>query len=371
MMGAMDVRIPINAEIVNHVAELDYFRGAWASGTLLPPDRLARLKEATRIQSVSASCRMSGIRVSDAEVAAVLRGETSPVREGVDILGYAEALARPFPAEGPIVSTEEIRRLHAVMLGAPGNPPVLSSWRDEPLHLEAFDADGKAVGRIFQTLPPRMIAGKTEDLATWLELELRSRDHHPLLVIASFVLAFLAASPFERGNARLGRLLAVHLLRRAGYTHLSYASFERVMEEMRDQYHDALDAAETRLWTGEADISPWLAFFLQALRRQTERVQAKVGLERQVLELSALQRTIVDTVREHGAVGAALLLAATGANRNTLKDNLRRLVQNGVLVRSGKLRGSLYRLATGEPPVNAREIQKRDASRPLAPVSEA
>jgi Fic family protein len=344
----MDFKIQLTPEILTSVSRLDHFRGVWAAGTLVPPDRLTRLKEASRIRSVGASSRMSGVRVTDAEVAGLLRGEALPVREGKEVLGYAEAMDRPFPSDGPLVTPEEVRKMHAVLLGVTDNPEAPSAWRAEPLHLEAFDADGRAIGRVFQTLPPRLLAEKMDDLTTWLEIELRSGEQHPLLVVAAFTLAFLAASPFSRGNGRIGRLLAVHLLRRVGYGYLPYASLERVMEEMRYAYHDALDVAETRIWTGEADLSPWIRFFLEALDRHRERVEVKIDLERRSLELSPLQRAILEAVREHGTVAASLLMVATGTNRNTLKDNLRRLVERGLIERLGERRGSIYRLASGE-----------------------
>ncbi len=305
---------------------------------------------------MAASCRMSGVRVTDTEVAGLLRGDAAPVREGHEVLGYVEALDRPFPSDGPLVTPEEIRKLHAVLLGVRENPESPTPWRTEPLHLEAFDAEGRAIGRIFQTLPPRLLAETMDDLATWLELELRSAEHHPLLVIASFMLAFLAASPFSRGNGRMGRLLAVHLLCRAGYTYVPYASLEGAMEEMRDVYHDAFDSAETRIWTGEADLTPWIRFFLDAMDRHRDRVEAKIDLERRVMDLTPLQRGIVDAVREHGTVAASLLMVATGANRNTLKDNLRRLVERGVIERLGERRGSVYRLASGDAAARPREV---------------
>ena len=351
----MELKIQVTPEVLNVVSRLDHFRGIWAAGTLIPPDRLTRLKEATRIRSVAASSRMSGVRVTDTEVAGLLRGDAPPVREGKEVLGYAEALDRPFPSDGPLVTPEEIRKLHAVLLGVKENPESPSAWRTEVLHLEAFDADGRAIGRIFQTLPPRLIAEKMDDLSTWLEFELRSGEHHALLVIASFMLAFLAISPFSRGNGRMGRLLGVHLLRRAGYGYVSYASLESVMEEMRDAYHDAFDAAETRIWAGEADLSPWIRFFLESMDRHRERVDAKVDLERRSLDLTPLQRAILDAVREHGTVAASLLMAATGANRNTLKDNLRRLVERGLIERMGERRGSIYRLSSGDPAARPRD----------------
>src|SRR5262245_24754844 len=353
----MSWQLPISQESLKAVSQLDRFRGVWASGTLVPPDRLARMLEAARVHSAASSCRLAGIHATDSEVASLARGEAVVLRDGAELLGYWAALGRKFP-EGPIPTSEELRRLHAVVMGSRCGPEV-SPWREAPLHLEAFDREGRAMGRVFQTLPPRLVPDKVEELLTWLELELRTGDQHALLVIGAFMLAFLATSPFTRGNGRMARLLAVHLVARAGYAHLPYASFERVIEEMRGDYYDAVDAAETKLWTDEADLTPWLRFFLDALQRQRERVACKVDLERRALELSPLQRTILDTVREHGTASASLLMAATGSNRNTLKDNLRKLVEQQWIERIGRRRGTFYRMAGDEP------------ARPDEPVSPA
>ena len=351
----MEFNQPVNPSTLKQVARLDHFRGTWASGSMIPPDRLVRMREAAHVQSIAAACRMAGNRISDAEVAAALQGQATAARESREILGYSVALRRDFPSEGPLVTTEEIRRVHAVVFAAFGPEAELSPWRDAPNHIEAFDAEGHAIGRVFQTLPPRLIPETMENLVTWLELELKGHESHPLLVIGTFVLAFIHASPFARGNVRIGCLLMGYLLRRAGYDFVSYSSLEREIEEQREQFYDAFDASATKLWSGEADLAPWMDFFLGSMVRQTERVQAKMDLERRGLEFSPLQRTIVETVREHGTAGASLLLSATGTNRNTLKDNLRRLVDRGVLEQMGRRRGTLYRIATGEVIGKARD----------------
>ena len=113
---------------------------------------------------------------------------------------------------------------------------------------------------------------------------------------------------------------------------------------------DALRARE-RSW----DVHAWVEFFLGVLERHRSRVEVKLALEQGSLSLPPLQRDILETVREHGTANAGLLLRTTGANRNTLKDNLRRMVDQGVLKRSGQKRGTRYRLAVpgatgGRPP---------------------
>jgi Fic family protein len=250
-----------------------------------------------------------------------------------------------FPGCDRLLGRDELRALHAVLLGQ----STWSDWRTEPLHREGFDADGKATGLIFPTLPARLVGEKTEELLTWLELELRSGERHAILVVGTFLLYFLAISPFERGNGRLARLLTVHLLRRAGYGFISSASLEREFEDLRSEYQQTLLHAQTKLWTGGADLEGWLGFFLEVFDRQRKRVETKLTLEREARDYPPLQRAILETVREHGDVDAGLLLKATGANRNTLKDNLRRLVQGGVLEKMGQRRGTRYRMSTGEP----------------------
>jgi Fic family protein len=343
----MELNLPVTRETFRRIASLDEFRGAWNAGLAVPSDRLERVRQAALGQSVGSSCRLCGIRVSDAEVAAVLADPSVVLRDKKEILGYAAALSWQPPEGERLLSSETLRRFHAVLMGASEADPAPSPWRREPSMREAFSPDGTAIGRVFQTLPPRLIEEKVEDLLTWLEFELLSGHHHPVLVIGTFALALLAASPFDKGNGRLGRALSVRLLCRAGYAHMPYASLERILEETRDASYDAYDRAESHIWAGKADLEPWLAYFVGTLEEHVRRVRAVLEVESRALRLSDLQRKILDTIRDHGSVDAALLLAATGASRNTLKDNMRRLVRMGLVDRTGERRGTRYLLSPG------------------------
>jgi len=351
---SIDFRVPVSEEILAHVSTLDRFRGQWPSVSALPSERLSRLKDAATVRSVASSCRLSGIHVSDGEAAAALKGDRS-TPDADSMNQYARALEYPFPGPDRFVDTDTLQALNRVVLGRDTEPPADNPWRREVMSREAFDADGKALGWVFPTLPPRMIDEKTNDLLTWLELELRNGERHPVLVIGSFMLGFLAISPFERGNGRTSRALVRHLLVRAGYDHLPFASFESELEADRSAYLNALFQARTGVWSGTAELSPWIEFFLDTLERHRSHVESKLALEQDALSLPPLQRDILETVREHGTANAGLLLRATGANRNTLKDNLRRMVDQGVLLRTGQKRGTRYRLALpggtpGRPP---------------------
>jgi len=344
----MEFDLPLSQKILTSISRIDRFNERWAAGPGIAAARLSRMAEAARIQSVAASCRLSGIRVSDAEVAGLLRGESVPLRDSADVLGYAAALDHEVPSAGKVLRSDDIRSLHATLVGAAGPPKPPTPWRDRPHQFEAFDAEGRSTGRVFSALPPRMIEDKVEDLLTWLELELRTAERHSILVIGTFILGFLAASPFEEMNARMARVLSYKLLIRSGYSYLPYASLERQMEELREPMQEAYGHSQTLFWMGQPDLEVWLESFLEMLLRHCERVESKTELERGRLTRTPLQQSILELVNEHGSVDAGLLLEATGANRNTLKDNLRRLVDRGTLERTGQRRGTRYRLAAAD-----------------------
>lgn len=346
---SIQFEIPVSQSTLNTVSRIDRFQGDWSAGRGIPAERLATLKAAARIQSIGASCRLSGIHVADTEVSGILRGASLDLFDHKAVQGYSDAIDVEL-GEGVLIDASTLRHLNSVVLGEPSQP---TPWRTSQSHCETFDTAGHATGRVIPILPPRLIQEKLEDLLTWYELESRGKQRHPLTTIGVFVLGLMAISPFEHGNGRTIRVLTDHLLLRAGYDYVPYGSVESRMEDLREVYYDTFDQSQSGMWSGDANVSPWLEYFMEVLDRHRENVEAKLTLERAAADLSPLQRAILDTVREHGTVDAGLLLEATGANRNTLKDNVRRLVSRGMLEKAGERRAARYRLASFNKPKNA------------------
>ncbi|HXV77540.1 MAG TPA: Fic family protein [Candidatus Polarisedimenticolaceae bacterium] len=338
---SLQFSLPVTETILSVISQADQMRGKWSAAIPIGEGRLQRIREATAIRSIGSSCRLSGIGISDHDVAGILRGQSVVLPDSASVRGYARAMG--FPLGNGLLEPATLQRLNAVVLGQDESRP--SAWRTHPSHCETFDSEGHATGRVIQILPSRLIEEKIADLVTWFELEMRERARHPLIAIAAFYLGFLAISPFELGNGRTIRVLVGLLMRRAGYDYVPYASLERHMEDLREDYYEALDRTQSGIWTGDADFSPWLDYFMELLDRHRRKLEKKIELERGSSLMTPLQRTIVDTVREHGTVDARLLLQATGANRNTLKDNVRRLVTDGWLEKTGERRATKYRLA--------------------------
>jgi len=183
------------------------------------------------------------------------------------------------------------------------------------------------------------------ELIEWAGTNLDSREIHPLLAIAVFIVLFLEIYPFQDGNGRISRILTTLLLLRAGYSYVPYGSLESIIEQSKDAYYLALRQTQGTIRTGQPDWQPWISYFLQALKQHKDHLQSKIERERLILgNLPELSVQILDLAREHGRISVAGAAKATGANRHTVKDHIRSLTNNNHLKRHGAGRGTWYSL---------------------------
>jgi Fic family protein len=135
------------------------------------------------------------------------------------------------------------------------------------------------------------------------------------------------------------------MLLQAGYSYVPYSSLESVIEQSKEPYYLALRQTQSTIRSQSPDWQPWLLFFLRALQKQKRNLAAKVEREKIVLAaLPELAVQIVEHARHHGRVTIGEMVRLTGANRNTLKQHLRRLVELGHLKQYGARKGTWYGL---------------------------
>ena len=212
-------------------------------------------------------------------------------------------------------------------------------------HVEAIGPDGESIGIVFETASPFDTPRLMGELVQWANDNLESGELHKLIVIAIFVVVFLAIHPFQDGNGRLSRVVTTLLLLRAGYDYVPYSSLESIIEQNKDSYYLALRRTQVTIRNEDPEWNHWLDFFLNALAQQKARLQKKIERERLVLgDLPDLSVRVLELTRERGRITVAEAAKLTGANRNTIKDHLSALTRAGHLTRHGKGRGTWYGL---------------------------
>ena len=341
----------ISQDLVKLIAEIDEFKGRWDALKTLSPDRLNALRKVATVESIGSSTRIEGAKLTDAQVEELLSNikiRSFATRDEQEVAGYAEAMDLVFQAYEDLRLTENhINQLHQTLLRhSEKDEHHRGAYKKLRNDVVAIDADGKQLGVVFETATPFDTPREMEALVAWTRKAIEEESLHPLLIIAVFVVQFLAIHPFQDGNGRLSRVLTTLLLLRAGYVYAPYASLERVIEENKDLYYKALRRTQTTLNSDKADWEPWVGFFLRCLKKQKDSLAARLDQERQAQgsdeALSVLAVQMLALFKTSERLTLAQMEDQLGANRNTLKVRLRELVAAGRLKRHGKARATWY-----------------------------
>ncbi|MGH3873363.1 MAG: Fic family protein [Pseudonocardiaceae bacterium] len=128
------------------------------------------------------------------------------------------------------------------------------TWKEQPNHVSRQD------GTVLECTPPEHVQSHMERL---LQLYRESADEHPVVRAAWLHHRFIRIHPFEDGNGRVARALALLVLLRAQYAPLV------VDRTQRGAYLDALDQAN------DGDLRDLIRLFsrleIVALRSELER----------------------------------------------------------------------------------------------------
>lgn len=342
--------LQITPDILNFIARIDEFKGAWRALGSLAPDRLSALRRVATIESIGSSTRIEGSKLSDRDVQQLLTNLTIKsfaTRDEQEVAGYAELMELMFSSWQDIPFTENhIKQLHQVLLRfSEKDNWHRGNYKTNQNSVASFDEAGNQIGIVFQTASPFDTPRLMTELVSWVNQERETARLHPLLIIAIFVVVFLEIHPFQDGNGRLSRVLTTLLLLQAGYAYVPYSSLESVVELNKEAYYLALRQTQGTIRTESPNWQPWLIFFLRSLAEQVRRLENKVEREKVVLAaMPELQLQIVEFAREHGRITIGEAIKLTATSRNTLKQHFRALVERGVLNLHGSGRGVWYEL---------------------------
>src|ERR1700734_1599076 len=87
--------LQITSEILNLIAGLDEFKGAWQALGTLAPERLSALRRVATIESIGSSTRIEGSKLSDRDVERLLSNleiKSFATRDEQEVAGYAETM---------------------------------------------------------------------------------------------------------------------------------------------------------------------------------------------------------------------------------------------------------------------------------------
>lgn len=267
---------PLSHGLLMSVRALGEYRGRQTLYREQSPEVLETLRRVAMVQSAESSNRIEGITVAADRIQPLVAKKVRPRdRSEQEVAGYRDVLAAIHASyDKTRLSTDLIRAWHRELYRFTGEAG--GHWKTRDNAIIEILPDGRQVVR-FQPVSALAIPEFMEQLVDLFNRAMNEGRTDPLLLIASGILDFECIHPFWDGNGRIGRLLTLLLLYQAGYEVGRYISLERIVEESKETYYEALRESSQGWHEAKHDLRPWWNYFLGMLTAAYKEFEARVG----------------------------------------------------------------------------------------------
>lgn len=312
------------------------------------PQVLATLKETAIIESTESSNRIEGVTVPSKRFKELMAHPSKPKdRSEAEILGYRQALSKIHtkPESFPI-DEKMILDLHRQIYSRTDVPA--GQWKKRDNTIEERLSDGRWVTR-FVPVPACETPGYIKELCIRFNRLMDKRRTSPLILIPAFVFDFLCIHPFSDGNGRVSRLLTVLMLHQADYTVGQYISIERLIEESKETYYEALQLSSKGWQEGRHSLKPWWEYSLGVLIGAYQEFERRVGTitKARGAKTSIVKETI-DNLPATFSISDVERLCPS-VSRDMIRVVLNRLRKEGNIASKGTGRGALWEKRGNKP----------------------
>ncbi len=272
-----DRRVPLTHSLVRTLGLLHEFRGKEELYREQMPQALETLKQVAIIQSTESSNRIEGVTAAANRIRDLVTKKTTPRdRSEQEIAGYRDVLGTIHGNHGAMRLTSGlVRQLHRDLFKYTDQRG--GHWKAVANRISQISADGTEFMR-FEPVAPHLVDEAMETLHRRLKSLGLADQVDKLLLIPAYVLDFLCINPFRDGNGRMARLLTLLLLYHAGFEVGRFISLEKIVEESKETYYDALHSSSQRWHTGRHPLIPWTDYSLGTLIAAYQQFESRVGM---------------------------------------------------------------------------------------------
>jgi Fic family protein len=336
------------SEIWQIISKIDEYKGRWIAGAQLNPQALGRLKRSVLVTSTGASTRIEGAKLSDEDIEKMMRGidiQKFADRDRQEAQGYYELLENIFNSWKSLqLSESSIKHFHNELLKYVAKDEIhRGEYKKQENKVIMVNQAGESLGVLFDTAPAYLTPKEMLELVEWTQTAFKDKKYHPLLIIANFIVEFLAIHPFQDGNGRLSRILTNLLLLKHGYQYTPYVSHEKIIEDNKPEYYLALRKSQKTLKSAKEDIIPWLEFFFRILLKQSQIAIDLLSRENIEKLLSPKQLQVWEYFQQVNEVAPAQIAKTTNIARPTINQALVKLLRLKKIERFGQGRATRYR----------------------------
>ena len=329
--------------ITNLLLSIREHKGRQLILSQVKPELLSSLMEEARIQSTQSSNGLEGIVTAQKRLKAIMAYSAKPSsRAEEEIAGYRDILSLIHEYHDSIpITPSVILQLHRDLM-AHTAISYGGRWKDSDNEIVSIDDQGN---RFVRFRPPSALAtpGLIEEACQSLNDALSRQVCDPLLISFRFIFDFVSIHPFNDGNGRMSRLLTTLLLEKAGYDVARYISIERLIEDNKALYYDAL-AASSAGWDENQNIeAPFIRFMLGTTLAAYRQLEQRTLIDSSTRPISKQARIAALFQQRPGVIKKSDIQSnCPDISEVTVKRTLSQLVGYGAIEKTGAGRSTGY-----------------------------
>ncbi len=347
----MIFRTPIASNaLAGQLGELDELRKRLGDQAGIAGPWLDSLRRQWRASSAASSIEIEGFHVPADETIVVASGDEPLDPQDEDRMALS-CYARAMDHVGVMSDDPAFRWVDRVVLDLHFDACYFQKGKDPGQYRRSgIEATSPRGG------PPAYVGPPSDEVPKLMSEVLRWLDHvdvdaHVAVRAAMAHLHLVSVHPFRDGNGRISRIVQSLVLAREGLLAPEFVSIEEYLGRNTDAHYATLHEVQGGSYQPERDAAPWVRFCVQAhveqARRRLDQI-AEAGKRWSFLEGLVKRRNWPDRLvialeqSLFQGVDRASYAAEADVSAPTASNDLRRLLDAGLVVQQGKGRTTRY-----------------------------
>ena len=267
-----------NNNIINLISKIHEYKGKQFYLLETKKNTLDTLLRVAKIQSTSSSNKIEGIYTSDKRINEIVNQKLEPKnRNEEEIAGYRDVLSLIHENYNFIdINNNTILQLHRDLYKYTGYS-YGGKFKNSQNYIEEVNEKGEKKIR-FTPLSPVLTPIAIQELCDSYNELVNSEVCDLLVLIPIFILDFVSIHPFNDGNGRMSRLLTLLLLYKANYLVVKYISIEKIIEDTKDSYYEALQKSSVNWHTNKNDYSYFVEYYLGIILKAYKEFDSRINI---------------------------------------------------------------------------------------------
>lgn len=329
-------------EILGYISQIHEYKGKLSNIELQNKSKINKLVEIAKIQSTEASNKIEGIVTTSTRIKQICENKMMPkTRDEKEILGYRDVLNTIHENHDYIpIKSSYILQLHGDLYKF-SEKSIGGKFKNVQNYISETKADGSSFVR-FQPLEPYETPGAMDRLCEEFNIASSKEDVDPLILIPIFVLDFLCIHPFNDGNGRMSRLLTLLLLYKFNYNVGKFISIEKIIEETKSSYYDALQTSSIGWINNENNPTEFIKYMLSVILKAYRdfETRANILLEKKSKALIQVQNIVNTKIGKF--TKADIIALCPTLSETTIERCLKELLNEGIIQKHGDRKSTFY-----------------------------